>query len=63
MKFVEQYGDGDIQIFSAPGRSEIGGNHTDHQHVKAYQESMNQIFGYGSSSILKIRKYGGIQVL
>ena len=34
MKFIEQYGDGDIQIFSAPGRSEIGGNHTDHQHGK-----------------------------
>ena len=34
MKFVEHYGDTDIQIFSAPGRSEIGGNHTDHQHKK-----------------------------
>lgn len=108
MKFMEQYGDADIQIFSAPGRSEIGGNHTDHQHgkvlacainkdvigivkkesttenkrveeevntlkhgdiesfleyVKVYQKYMNQIFGYGSCSVLKIRKYGGIQVI
>lgn len=23
---------GDVEIFSAPGRSEVGGNHTDHQH-------------------------------
>lgn len=30
-KFEELYGEGDIAIYSAPGRSEIGGNHTDHQ--------------------------------
>ncbi len=30
-KFIELYGDGEIEIYSAPGRSEIGGNHTDHQ--------------------------------
>lgn len=23
---------GDVEIFSAPGRSEVGGNHTDHQY-------------------------------
>lgn len=31
--FFELYGDRDnIRLFSAPGRTEIGGNHTDHQH-------------------------------
>ncbi len=31
--FVSLYGERDnIRIFSAPGRTEIGGNHTDHQH-------------------------------
>ena len=31
--FEETFGkDGDIALFSAPGRTEIGGNHTDHQH-------------------------------
>ena len=31
-KFVDLFGDGDdVRIFSAPGRTEIGGNHTDHQ--------------------------------
>ena len=31
-KAYELYGDGDYHIVSSPGRSEIGGNHTDHQH-------------------------------
>lgn len=32
-EFEKLYGnDGDIRIFSAPGRTEVGGNHTDHQH-------------------------------
>ena len=35
--FEETFGkDGDIALFSAPGRTEIGGNHTDHQHMVAY---------------------------
>ena len=30
--FVENFGDSDsLRLFSAPGRTEIGGNHTDHQ--------------------------------
>lgn len=29
--FQKIYGEGEIAVFSAPGRSEIGGNHTDHQ--------------------------------
>lgn len=42
MKFIEHYGDADIQIFSAPGRSEIGGNHTDHQHGKVLACAINR---------------------
>ena len=31
--FYEQYGDGhDLRFFSAPGRTEVCGNHTDHNH-------------------------------
>ena len=30
-KAYSKYGDQDYHIFSAPGRTEIGGNHTDHQ--------------------------------
>ena len=29
-KFRELYGNGDLIMFSAPGRTEVGGNHTDH---------------------------------
>ena len=32
-EFCALYGDSDdLRVFSAPGRTEIGGNHTDHQH-------------------------------
>lgn len=31
LKFEELYGEVEVEIFSAPGRSEVGGNHTDHQ--------------------------------
>ena len=31
-KFAQQYGRQAEYIFSAPGRTELGGNHTDHQH-------------------------------
>ena len=36
------YFDGEeIEMFSAPGRSEIGGNHTDHQHGEVLAASIN----------------------
>ena len=31
-KFIELFGEEEVMIFSTPGRSEICGNHTDHQH-------------------------------
>lgn len=38
---VQLYGDGDFHIISSPGRSEIGGNHTDHQHGHVIAASLN----------------------
>ena len=35
------YGDGDYHFISSPGRSEIGGNHTDHQHGHILAASLN----------------------
>jgi len=32
---------GDLELFSAPGRTEIGGNHTDHQHGHVLAASVN----------------------
>ncbi len=39
--FEKYYGEGDISVFSAPGRSEIGGNHTDHQHGEVLAAAIN----------------------
>lgn len=40
-QFKTLYGAGEVNIFSAPGRSEVGGNHTDHQHGKVLAASIN----------------------
>lgn len=40
--FSKTFGEnGDIRLFSAPGRTEIGGNHTDHQHGAVVAGSLN----------------------
>ena len=40
--FVDTFGEADdIALFSAPGRTEIGGNHTDHQHGRVLAGSVN----------------------
>ncbi len=39
--FEDTYAEADVCIFSAPGRSEIGGNHTDHQHGEVLAASIN----------------------
>ena len=40
-KFEELFGEGDVEIYSAPGRTEICGNHTDHQHGIVLAASIN----------------------
>lgn len=40
-RFEEIYEPGEVNIFSAPGRSEVGGNHTDHQHGTVLAASIN----------------------
>ena len=30
--YTSRFGQGDVSLFTAPGRTEMGGNHTDHQH-------------------------------
>ena len=39
--FKQHFDEEDIVIFSAPGRSEIGGNHTDHQQGEVLAASIN----------------------
>ncbi len=40
-RYEELFGAGTVSVFSAPGRSEIGGNHTDHQHGEVLAASIN----------------------
>ena len=40
-KFIELYGDKEIEIYSTPGRSEVSGNHTDHQHGEVLAAAIN----------------------
>ena len=48
--FVELYGDKDnLALFSAPGRTEIAGNHTDHNHGRVVAASQS---GRGKQSDL-----------
>ena len=39
--FVNEFGDKEFEFFSAPGRTEIGGNHTDHNHGKVLAGSVH----------------------
>ena len=40
-KFVKEFGEKDLYLFSSPGRTEISGNHTDHNHGKVLAGSIN----------------------
>ena len=41
MAFEKRFGEIEVCVFSAPGRSEIGGNHTDHQHGEVLAASIH----------------------
>lgn len=40
-EFEKIYGDGDVSLYSVGGRSEISGNHTDHNHGRVIAASVN----------------------
>ena len=40
-KFAKEFGEKDLYLFSSPGRTEISGNHTDHNHGKVLAGSIN----------------------
>lgn len=52
----------DIRIFSAPGRTEIGGNHTDHQHGCVLAAAVNlDVIGIASfhdERVIRVRSQG-----
>lgn len=40
-RFYQEFGQEDVLLFSSPGRTEISGNHTDHNHGKVLAGSIN----------------------
>lgn len=62
-EFVNLYGEHDnIRLFSAPGRTEIGGNHTDHQHGRVLAGSVNldiiAVVSQNDDNIVRIKSSG-----
>ncbi|WP_040197015.1 galactokinase [Candidatus Soleaferrea massiliensis] len=61
--FEELFGkDREIELFSAPGRTEVGGNHTDHQHGRVLAASVNlDVIGVVSpnnDNVIRIKSVG-----
>ncbi len=61
-KFEELYGNREVEIYSAPGRSEIGGNHTDHQNGKVLAAAINldaiAVVAKRNDSIIRVTSEG-----
>ena len=60
--YVQCFGQGEAEVFSAPGRSEIGGNHTDHQHGQVLAAGINldaiAIVGKTDDGVIRIKSDG-----
>lgn len=61
--FEKLFGEGrDIHIFSAPGRTEVGGNHTDHQRGRVLAASVNldviAVVSASSSGRVRVKSEG-----
>ncbi len=62
-KFTDIFGNSDnIRIFSAPGRTEVGGNHTDHQHGRVLAGSVDLdiigIVSLNEDNVVRIKSEG-----
>ena len=62
LQYETCFGAGEVSIFSAPGRSEIGGNHTDHQHGHVLAAGINldaiAIVSCSKDSMVEIKSDG-----
>ncbi|MBR6618515.1 MAG: galactokinase family protein, partial [Oscillospiraceae bacterium] len=61
--FSELYPDReDVHIFSAPGRTEIGGNHTDHQHGCVLAAAVNldaiAVVAFHRDGVIRVKSEG-----
>ncbi|SIQ77433.1 galactokinase [Chryseobacterium sp. RU33C] len=61
-RFKEVFGDKEVSVFSSPGRTEIGGNHTDHNHGRVLAGAVNldniAIAAKNNSDIIRIESSG-----
>lgn len=62
-EFDEIYGSGrDVSVFSAPGRTEVGGNHTDHNHGKVLAAGVDldaiAVASINDDNIVRIKSEG-----
>ncbi len=60
--FEKSYGADDVQLFSSPGRTEIGGNHTDHNYGRVLAGAVNldniAVAAANGSNIIRIKSAG-----
>ena len=60
--FEAIYGEREVRLFSAPGRTEVGGNHTDHQHGCVLAGSVNldviAVVAATDDGIVKVKSEG-----
>ncbi len=60
--FIDCYGEGDVMLFSVPGRSEISGNHTDHNNGKVIAAAINldviAVVATRDDGIINVKSYG-----
>jgi galactokinase len=61
-EFVETYGSDDVSLFSSPGRTEIGGNHTDHQYGRVLAGAVDldniAVASKNDTNIIRIKSEG-----
>ena len=60
--FERTYGTDDVQLFSSPGRTEIGGNHTDHNFGRVLAGAVNldniAVAAANGSNIIRVKSAG-----
>lgn len=61
-EFKSVYGNDDVELFSSPGRTEIGGNHTDHNYGRVLAGAVNldniAVAAKNGTNIIRIKSAG-----
>jgi len=61
-EFKSVFGTDNVELFSSPGRTEVGGNHTDHQHGRVLAGAVNldniAVAAKNNSHVIRIKSVG-----